>query len=675
MSESTDTLPTRTSTLRWPVVIPSVLLIGLLLAFCGFAPATAANWFVVGQTWVGHHFAWLYILATALFLVVLIAIACSSFGNIRLGPDDSVPEFGFTSWLSMLFAAGMGIGLMYFGIGEPMQHFVSPRLGDPGGTATAAREAMTTTFFHWGLHAWAIYGIVGLVLAYFGFRYNLPLTIRSGLYPMLRERIHGPIGHAVDTFALCGTVFGLTTTLGYGVLQISAGLHDMIGWQTDSKVFQVGLIVCVMTLACISAVSGLGKGLRRLSELNLALAVLLMLFVLAVGPTLYLLGAFSDNLGNYLSNVVSMTFETYTYDKLKDPGWFDNWTLLYWAWWISWSPFVGMFIARISRGRTIREFIIGVLVVPSLFNFLWMTVFGNSAMWLDMHGAAGELSAAAANVDALLFDFLGRLPWPEVTTGLAVLLIFVFFVTSADSGTFVIDSIASGGQDGSPIWQRVFWAALLTVTAALLLVTGGLEALRAMTIISALPFTVVMLALCYGLWRGLQADRKHFSEDLAPATSFWTGQHWRKRLELILRQPTARDVTRFLKETAMPALTEVADALRAQGVEVDVTRNEEDGSVVLNVPRENLRNFVYGVRPVRVELPSYIISEAALPAQKRTHSYQPVTFFEDGRVGYNVEYLSQQELIADVLKQYERYLTLVQDERTHLLNAAPGHST
>jgi choline/glycine/proline betaine transport protein len=491
---------------------------------------------------------------------------------------------------------------------------------------------------------------------------------------MLRERIHGPIGHAVDTFALCGTVFGLTTTLGYGVLQISAGLHDMTGWQTDSKIFQVGLIVVVMTMAGASAASGLGKGLRRLSELNLALAVLLMLFVLAVGPTLYLLGAFSDNVGNYLSSVVSMTFETYTYDTLKDPAWFDNWTLLYWAWWISWSPFVGMFIARISRGRTIREFIIGVLVVPTLFNFLWMTVFGNSAMWLDMHGTIGELSAAATNVDALLFNFLGRLPWPEVTTGLAVLLILVFFVTSADSGTFVIDAIASGGQDGSPIWQRLFWAVLLAITAALLLVTGGLEALRAMTIISALPFTVVMLALCYGLWRGLKADRTHFSEDLAPATSFWTGQHWRKRLELILRQPTGRDVARFLNDTAMPALTEVAQALRAQGVEGDVSRNEEDGSVVLNVPRGNLRNFVYGVRPVRVELPAYIISEAALPAQKRTHSYQPVTFFEDGRLGYNVEYLSQQELIADVLKQYERYLTLVQDARTHLLNAAPGHS-
>lgn len=471
------------TTFKPQVVLPALAVIGALLVVCALHPNESGALFSSGQQWVVARFDWFYVLAVTTFLVFLVLIAASDFGNIRLGPDDAEPEFSFLSWTAMLFAAGMGIGLMYFGVGEPMQHFLKPPTVDPG-TPAAAREAMLMTFFHWGFHAWAIYGLMGLVLAYFGFRYNLPLTLRSGLYPVLRERVNGWIGHAVDAFALVGTVAGIATTLGYGVMQLSAGLHTVAGWDTSGNAFRIGLVVIVVILAGASAASGLDKGVRRLSELNLLLAFLLLAFVVVAGPTSFLLRALGDNIGQYLSNLVDLSFRTYAYAPPREEGWFGGWTILYWAWWVSWSPFVGMFIARISRGRTIRQFVIGVLLVPTAFNLVWMTVFGNSAIWLDTHGAAGALAQTAGSVDALLFRFFDFLPLPQLLSIVSIVLIAVFFVTSADSGAFVIDQIATRGTAHSPVWQRLFWAALLGVTAAVLLVAGGLGALQAMTLIA-----------------------------------------------------------------------------------------------------------------------------------------------------------------------------------------------
>ena len=334
---------------------------------------------------------------------------------------------------------------------------------------------MTVTFFHYGVHAWAIYAVVGLSLAYFGHRYNLPLTIRSGLYPLLKERIHGPIGHAVDIFAICGTIFGVATSMGFGVLQINAGLTHLIGLPNTALV-QLTLIAVVTGAATISVVTGVDKGVRILSELNLATAVLLMLFVLAVGPTALLMRDFVQNIGFYLDGFLLRTFNIYAYEPRP---WIDAWTLFYWSWWISWSPFVGMFIARISRGRTVREFVIAVLCVPAGFTFLWMTVFGNTALFLDTKVADGALSAAvAADMSVALFQFFEYLPLPAVTSTLAVALIGVFFVTSADSGSLVVDTIAAGGRTDTTTAQRVFWCSLEGVVAGVLLAAGGLGALQ-----------------------------------------------------------------------------------------------------------------------------------------------------------------------------------------------------
>lgn len=662
------------------VVLPSLLVLGALLVLCGFYPQRADQLFGSAQAWVVTNFDWFYTVAVTGFLVFLVLIAWSRYGDIRLGPDDAKPEFSFASWTAMLFAAGMGIGLMYFGVGEPLQHYLNPPTQEAG-TPAAAREALTSTFFHWGFQAWAIYGVMGLVLAYFGFRYNLPLTMRSGLYPLLQKRINGPIGHSVDAFALVGTVAGLATTLGYGALQLAAGLNLVTGWDTGTTAFRIAVIVVVVGLAGLSAASGLDKGVKRLSEVNLLITFALLGFVLLCGPTVFLLQAFSENIGNYLSSLVGMSLRTFTYEVAKDDGWFGGWTILYWAWWISWSPFVGMFIARISRGRTVREFIVGVLFIPTAFNLLWMTVFGNGAIWIDTHVAQGALSATASNVDALLFRFFEYLPLAKAVSWIAVLLIALFFVTSADSGAYVVDAIASRGHPQSPVWQRLFWAAVLGVTAVVLLLAGGLKALQAMTLVTALPVAAIMVLLCIGLWRGMKADLAHAGQDLAPATSFWTGQHWRKRLEQIVHQPTEADVNRFLKVSVLPAMQEVVAEMRKQGVDARVqddtavTEGADAGSVRLIVPITGLRDFVYGVRPVTRRLPGFMLTEVTDDEENvRRHVVEPITFFEDGREGYDVQYLRQEELIADILRNYERYLSLMADQRTVLLNRAPGHT-
>ncbi|WP_051675836.1 BCCT family transporter [Polaromonas glacialis] len=664
---------TTLTTLVPQVVVPALLVLGGLLVFCGMFPQRADLFFSGAQSWVVSHFDWFYTSAVTVFLVFLLMVAASRFGDIRLGPDDALPEFNFLSWTAMLFAAGMGIGLMYFGVGEPLQHYLKPPT-QIGGTPAAAKEALQVTFFHWGFHAWAVYGTMGLVLAYFGFRYNLPLTLRSGLYPLLKERINGPIGHGVDAFALVGTIAGIATTLGYGALQLAAGLNKVGGWDTSTNAFRIGIIVVVVALAGISAVSGLDKGVRRLSEFNLSLSFLLLGFVIITGPTVYLFQALSENIGGYLSSLANMSLRTFVYEPTRDEGWFGGWTILYWAWWISWSPFVGMFIARISRGRTIRQFIIGVLLVPTAFNLLWMTAFGNGAIWIDTHVAQGALAQTVGNVDALLFRFFDFLPLTVPVSWLAILLIGVFFVTSADSGAFVVDAIASRGNPRSPVWQRLFWAAVLGVTAAVLLLAGGLGALQAMTLVAALPVAVIMLALCYGLWRGLQADVAHSTQDLAPATNFWSGQHWRKRLEQIVHQSTRQDVLNFMQTSVLQAMRDVAREMGQRGVAASVHENDlAEGMLRLTIPDPTLRDFVYGVKAVSRAVPVFMVREAARETE-RDQVFEPMTFFEDGRQGYDIQYLRTEEIIVDILRHYERYRSVSLNQQTQLLNRAPGHT-
>jgi choline/glycine/proline betaine transport protein len=651
-----------------PVFFGALVIIAIFLGIGIFLPSQAEAIFGGLQQRILSGFGWLYLLAVGIILTAMLLLCFSRYGDLKLGPDDSTPDFSFISWVAMLFAAGMGIGLMFYGVGEPMTHYLAPPSAQPGSVA-AVREAMSVTFLHWGIHAWAIYAVVGLSLAYFGYRYNLPLTIRSGLYPLLKERIDGPIGHAVDIFAIVGTVFGLATSMGAGVTQINAGLSFLLGLPNGPSV-QLAIIALVIGLATISVLTGLDKGVRILSELNLFVAILLMLFVLMVGPTTQLLRDFVQNLGLYLDSMVLRTFNIYAYEPTP---WIDAWTLFYWAWWISWSPFVGMFIARISRGRTVRQFITAVLFIPAGFTFIWMTVFGNTAIFLDQGVAAGALGAAISqDLSVGLFEFFTYLPFPTVTSTLAILLVAIFFVTSADSGSVVLDTLAAGGQTETTLLQRVFWCAFSGVVAAVLLLAGGLSALQSATIASALPFIGVILALLWSMLAGMRADlaQQRTSRAVAEAIPAYpaAGLTWQKRLGLILHAPTEPEVRTFIAEQIHPALAQVAKEFLARGQDAQVEEGE-DGAIALRSGTEGLRDFVYGV--LVASHPVAVLSSMA--AGKPETRYEARTYFSTGERGYDVMGMTRDQVITDVLVQFERYMSLTHSPDVRLMQTAPEH--
>lgn len=610
------------------------------------------------------NFAWFYILVFSVFLFFMLFTALSQFGDVKLGTDEEVPEFGFLSWLAMLFAAGMGVGLMFFGVAEPLSHFGSDITGITSTTDVRTKEALLHTAFHWGLHAWGVYGVISLALAYFAFRYKLPLALRSCFYPLLKDKINGRIGDGIDILALVATLFGIITTLGYGSAQMGSGIVQM-GWVADNSFgLQIAVIVCVMILAVGSAISGVGKGVKILSETNLVLAICLLLFVLATGPTLYLLGAFSENLGYYFSNVINLSFKTYTYEP-DNVGWFNDWTVVYWAWWCSWAPFVGLFIARISRGRTIREFVFGVLTIPTIFSILWFSVFGNGGIWLDTHIANGALSALTGTPDVLLFRFLDYLPLSGLTSFVALVSIGLFFITSADSGIYVLNNIASRDKSlANPAWQAVLWGVLMSVVAIVLMKSGGLGALQSVTMIAALPFALLMLVMCISLWHALIVDKKYFGSEFTASSVSWTGDKWRDRLGVMLSQAEEQDVLKFLKNTALPAMRELRQELVDKydlSVQVTPLFDQDEPAVEFSINQGSVRDFKYGIRSVRQQIDENLVRDDSLPHIQTTQSYQPMTYFFDGRTGYEVHYMTHNELISDILKHYERYLTLMSD--------------
>ena len=640
----------------------------LLVAMILIAPEQTQTLLNAAKSGIFANFSWFYVLAFSVFLGFLVILSVSSLGNIKLGNDEEEPEFGFLSWLAMLFAAGMGVGLMFFGVAEPLTHYLSDIT--TGTAEHKQQEALLHTLFHWGIHAWAVYGTIALALAYFGFRYKLPLALRSCFYPLLKERINGKLGDLIDIMALLATLFGVITTLGFGASQLGAGLHQL-GWISENSFsLQMVVIVVVMSLAIFSAISGVGKGVKILSELNLTLAFCLLIFVLVAGPTLYLLSAFSDNIGTYLSNLVQLSFKTYVYEQ-EHTAWFSGWTILYWAWWCSWAPFVGLFIARISKGRTIREFIFGVLVVPSLFGVLWFTVFGNTAIWLNDGEAAGTLGQMISSPETLLFKFLDYLPLSGVTGLVSLVVISLFFITSADSGIYVLNNIASRDKSlTAPRWQAVMWGVLMSVVSIVLMQSGGLANLQAMTLLVALPFAMLMLLMCFSLWKGLNADKKYFDTKVNPTSIFWTGDKWKERLEQMMNQTQEKDILRFLKHTVLPAMRELRQELIGKyelSVQINTLFEQDEPAVELVIQKESMRDFMYGVKSVGREVSTQLINDDNLPHIQHSMTYEPYTYFFDGRVGYDVQYMDQDELIADMLKHYERYLSLLDDVGQELM--------
>lgn len=459
------------------------------------------------KNWIQTTLNWYYVSLISIFFFLCLWLTIGRFGNLRLGADDEKPQFSFFSWFAMLFGAGMGIAMLFWSIAEPIYHFQgNPFItmeGIEAQTAEAAQVAMRISFFHWGFHGWAIYAIAGLAMAYFAYRKGLPLTIRSSLYPIIGDKIYGPIGHAVDLLGVFATIFGVATSLGLGVSQMNAGLNYLFGMEI-SVINQVLLIAVISVVATFSAVSGVQKGIRILSELNVKLTVLLLAFFLFAGPTVFLLGFYITSVGDYVANMVQMGFWTDTNPESKWQGW---WTVFYWGWYISWAPFVGLFIARISRGRTVREFLLGVILVPALVSFLWLALFGGTALHMELYGAGGIVEAVNKDLTTALFVTMEALNVNEWLTygmaGLATLMIMTWFITSADSGTLVICTLLSMGNDNPPIRFRIIWGLTVGAVAAVLLLAGGLKALQAASIAAALPFSVVMVMMIVGLLKSM----------------------------------------------------------------------------------------------------------------------------------------------------------------------------
>jgi choline/glycine/proline betaine transport protein len=642
------------------VFIPSTLALLSLVVVAALAPDASGAFFQRVQNAIVQYASWYYVLVVAIILVSILLFSFSRFGDIKLGPDHAEPAYSGISWFSMLFAAGMGIGLMFFGVAEPVMHFLQPPQG-AGGTAEAASQAMTLTFFHWGFHAWAIYAIVALLLGYFAYRHGLPLTMRSAFYPLIGERIYGPAGAAIDVFAIICTACGIATSLGLGVLQINSGLAYLLGVPVNSAV-QVGLIVGTMSLASISVAMGLNAGIKRLSELNIAFAVLLLIGVLVAGPTILILAGTLESMGTYMSELVSKTFTLYAYDPTD---WLGGWTIFYWGWWLSWSPFVGLFIARISRGRTIREFTLGAILVPCGFTLLWMGVFGNSAIDLILHRGADALAEeVSANQAVALFQFLEYLPFSTFLAAVSLAMVVVFFVTSADSGALVLNMLSAHGRDDTPILQRIFWAGVIGAIAAVLLLAGGLSSLQTAAIASALPFSLALLGAIWGFAKALSIDAgQRDSQSISPILD--NSNDWRSRLQSLLSYPEDTSVRKFLRSEVAPALKEFAVELKNHAVEAKVReRYTGRASVRLEVLSEGEIDFVYEVRLRAHPKPDEGLTGQPLDAMgEGERFFRADVHLAQGGQDYCVMGWSRQQLVHDVLNHYENHLQFVHSMR------------
>ncbi|MGE3288635.1 MAG: choline BCCT transporter BetT [Pseudonocardia sp.] len=623
---------------------------------------------VVG--WTSQWFGWFYVLLAAAALVFVVGIALSRYGNIRIGPDHARPEFSTVSWASMLFAAGIGTDLMFFAVAEPVTHYMAPPSGDPQ-TVDAAREAIAWSLFHYGISGWAMYALMGMALGYFAYRLRLPLAIRSALYPLLGRRIEGPVGDAVDLAAVLGTIFGVATSLGIGVVMINVGLEVTLGIPTGTAA-QIALIVVGVTVATLSAVSGIDKGIKLLSELNVLLAVALSVWVLLAGKTEYLLNALVLNIGDFLRLFPEMVLQTFPYE---DTGtWMSDWTLFFWAWWIAWASFVGLFLARISRGRTLRQFVAGVMIIPFTYILMWITIYGNAALDLIRGGDEGFGLATMDEPERGFYSLLQQYPAFVPVAILATATALLFYVTSADSAALVMANLTSRLSDprqDAASAPRVFWAVATGALTIAVLGVGGIPALQSATVIMGLPFAFVMVAVMLGLLRSLRAEGVRSDGALAalPAalssrSEAHTASTWRARLSRALSFPTLDQADEYLRGTVRPALEEVAEEVRSGGSEIGIgeaavveSDDPETGAPFVRLTIGGGQDhatppFTYAVHREAVAMPSY-----AGRARRGDDYYGRLeVHLSSGGQGYDVMGYSTGQIIGDVLDQYERHL-------------------
>lgn len=671
----------RHSSINPPVFFGSATLILVVGLAAIIWPAQTEQYIGVVVTWISDWFGAYYFVAAAAFLIFVIGVALSRAGRIKLGPEQSKPQFGLFTWSAMLFAAGIGTDLMFFSVAEPASQYLAPPVGD-GSTVEAARMAIVWTLFHYGIIGWGMYALMGMAIAYFAYRRNMPLSIRSVLHPLFGDRVWGKLGDAVDIAAVLGTIFGLATTLGIGVEMLNRGLSDLVGVPIGVGA-QVALLALAVVMATLSVVSGVQRGVRRLSELNVVLALALLLFLVITGKTTFLLNGLVMNVGDYVSRLPGMTLNTYAFVAPTD--WMNAWTLFFWAWWVAWAPFVGLFLARISRGRTIRQFVVGTLTIPFVFVLLWVSIFGNSALdYMRNGGAEGAAFGDAAMNDPAsgIYALLEQFPAAPATIGLAIFIGLLFYVTSADSGALVLSNLTSklhrAGDDG-PIWLRVFWAAATGLLTMGMLLAGGISTLQSGTIIMGLPFSLVMFGVMFALYKVLRTEGQKFDTLRTALPSSLSGRigqagttgapGWRQRLKRLVSFPDRRHVLRFIDKTVRPALTEVSSALEEQGITTSCTEAPvgETGlpALTLTVEHGDEDQFTYTLWPQTHPTPTFRMNTSD---QDDTY-FRVEVLLAEGTQGYDVTDYAKEQLIADILDQYERHLLFLH------ASSSPTHDT
>ncbi|HGM4264446.1 TPA: choline BCCT transporter BetT, partial [Pseudomonas aeruginosa] len=643
-----------------PVFYGAAILILLFAAVVIGFPQRAGEWLLAAQTWASQTVGWYYLLAMTLYLIFVVVTALSGYGKIKLGADHDEPEFSYLSWAGMLFAAGISITLFFFCVSEPLTHFLQPPQGEAG-TQEAARQAMELLFLHWGLHGWGVFALVAMALAYFAYRHNLPLALRSALYPLIGKRINGPIGYTVDCFGIIATVFGLGADMGFGVLQLNSGL-DYLYAIPHTHAVQMVLIVLMMGAAISVAVSGVDKGIRILSDINMLLACSLLLFVLFAGPTQHLLNTLVQNVGDYLGHLPGKSFDLYAYGGPSD--WLGSWTVFYWAWWIAWAPFVGLFIARISRGRTIREFVFGVLFIPLGFTLAWMSIFGNSALEQAL-GGASELGRVAIEQPSMaLYQMLQNYPWSRAVITVTVLVSFVFFVTSADSGTVVLSTLSAHGgsaDDDGPKWLRLFWGSVTALVTGGLLFAGSIDALKSAVVLTSLPFSLILLLMMWGLHKAfyMESQRQRArSHSLAPLMS-GNGKRsggWKRRLSQAVHFPSRDEVYRFMNDVVRPAISEVSEVFREKGLAVDAQLDPGNASLSLEIGHGEQHRFLYQVLMRGYFTPSFARAGMGGLHLKNRRYFRAEVHLAEGSQDYDLMGYTKEQIINDMLDQYERHL-------------------
>ncbi|WP_432536522.1 choline BCCT transporter BetT [Kineococcus arenarius] len=650
----------------WGAAIAVLALAGWIL----LAPESASSVISTAVGWVGQWFGWYYVLFATVVLVFVVVLALSRYGRTKLGPEHSSPQFSTFAWVSMLFAAGIGTDLMFFAVAEPVTQFLQPPVGQ-GGTVAAAREATVWTMFHYGISGWGMYALMGMALGYFSYRMNLPLAIRSALYPVFGRRVHGALGHGVDIAAMLGTIFGVATSLGIAVVQLNFGLFVLFG-VPEGPAAQIGLIALAVVLATISAVTGVDRGIKLLSQLNVLLAAGLVLFVLVAGNTTLLLNGLVMNVGDFASGFGSLTMETFAWTNPQD--WMNGWTLFFWAWWAAWAAFVGMFLARISRGRTIRQFVLGSLTIPFAYIVMWVSIFGNSAIDAVRRGGSdfGELTVNTP--ERGFYTLLMEYPAFTFVAGLATVIGLLFYVTSADSGALVMANLSSRlptPNTDAGTGLRVFWALVTGLLTVGMLLVGGVTALQSATVVMGLPFTFVMLLVMVGLYKALRVEGLR---DVSRVSSLpgrlsgrspgvperRDGDSWRLRLGRAMGYPSRDAAQRHLDEVVLPALREVAGEMRERGVDAEVGWTTDafgDRYAQLAADLGQVQPFCYRVHRAELPVPVFARDDRRRSGDDREQAYSRLeVHLAEGGQGYDVMGYTHSQLIDDVLDQYERHV-------------------